>query len=175
MFIPHSQSRVNLMTTILNDDAGNNCPQRSAIAMHRLSISHSMDSGQLSDLSSDSEQCPKSSIKRPNNANDGAAAATNTNIASSKQQRKSKHRKSAGRQVSIDSGIMSPGTPNCANPHCTRDHNQLLLMCQSPAANLPKVAPKYEYNVTVLERRQKQIDYGKNTLGYELYTGQVPR
>lgn len=34
---------------------------------------------------------------------------------------------------------------------------------------------EYEKDIETLVRRQKQIDYGKNTLGYENYTRQVPR
>lgn len=34
---------------------------------------------------------------------------------------------------------------------------------------------EYEKDMAILERRQKQIDYGKNTLGYENYLKQVSR
>jgi hypothetical protein len=34
---------------------------------------------------------------------------------------------------------------------------------------------EHELNPLVIERRQKQIDFGKNTIGYELYVKNVPK
>lgn len=159
------QSRANSMSTVLSDDIANNCLQRLTIATHRPSISHSMDSGQLSDLSSDNEQCSKSTLNK---------CATTTTASSTSSTQQQTHME-LERRDSFDS-CQTSSSVNCADPHCTRDHNQLSLMCQaSTEVSTAKVSPKFEYDEGVLARRQKQIDYGKHTLCYDLYRAQVPR
>lgn len=61
------------------------------------------------------------------------------------------------------------------------DHGKERFRCESSSSSgdgssySSRKPTQYEKDSAILERRQKQIDYGKNTLGYENYLQQVPR
>lgn len=43
------------------------------------------------------------------------------------------------------------------------------------STNVSSINKEFETDRQTLERRQKQIDYGKNTIGYDNYLKQVPK
>uniref|UniRef100_A0A3B3ZZ39 Histone RNA hairpin-binding protein RNA-binding domain-containing protein n=1 Tax=Periophthalmus magnuspinnatus TaxID=409849 RepID=A0A3B3ZZ39_9GOBI len=68
---------------------------------------------------------------------------------------------------------------NSSKPECFCFECTAVLFSSRPpggrcSARLPDPA-NVEINAAVLKRRQKQIQYGKNTTGYQNYLQQVPR
>lgn len=60
------------------------------------------------------------------------------------------------------------------------DHGRERFRCESSSSGdassqTSRKPIEYEKDIVILERRQKQIDYGKNTLGYENYCKQIPK
>lgn len=89
---------------------------------------------------------------------------------------------SAAEEMPIcDNGFTTPDPPQTNDESTITEQSAALKRkrCESGASSSPisnkRWVPRYETNQDVIRKRQKQIDFGKNTIGYARYRQTVPK
>lgn len=70
---------------------------------------------------------------------------------------------------------LTPSESNRSDLGDDRERNASPSTDSDRSPSVKKRIREYEMDEGILERRQKQIDYGKNTIGYDMYVRNVTR
>lgn len=84
-------------------------------------------------------------------------------------------RRLSGENDATSTSEMDSKKTRLDEPKNLRDRLRTESSSSGGSSNTLRQNREFETDNAVLERRQKQVDYGKNTVGYENYLSEIPK